>query len=256
MANTAEARLEALKENRQKHNELKKVKISEGMNYEKLSQQKQKELDQPVLDYFNRFWFLSPSENSSNTTSSSDKLFHDNKYDIKENFRLAQKAANATSSRNNTQNLTIDSMKLGINPGLSNALKVGQTIYDIATTKPSPSQYVVDNVTYKTQYNPELKQLEIQRNSSIATPKREFSQTDIEFAETLMKNAQDIKNDQKNIKYEDSTKLKAQLDKENAILANQIIPNQSNIVDTTFITNITNLWNTSKNPVSKTIVPK
>lgn len=225
VANTADARLAALKENRAKHaqiaSEARAGKYQPGTNFEHVSAQKQAVLDRPAQEYFKNSWFRPENENAGVGNSELAKqLFQQNKSLIKENYRLANKLADAQA----TQNTLTDLSKVQINTSPLGILSTTNQLLQVGADKGSQTQ--VGQAYYKNIKDPNGSNRYVIKRSGTSNQDRfvpEFSKETVqEYADryTAANNA---------IKPTGKSDLITMIQQENSTLANKTIPDAANV---------------------------
>jgi len=238
VANTAEQRLDLLKENRAKHaqiaQEAKAGQYPKGTNFEVISAQKQEVIDQPAQEYFWNSWFRPSSESVGENAAvvnnqQGQQFWQQNKPLIKENYRLANKLADAQTRQNTLQNAA--QIRLSTNP--LDLIQTGKQVWNLGSDKGSQTAVgkvyyndaPIGSTYYKNVKNPKTGQYEIRR-SGISNQDAFMPESGIE---TVQQYADRYKIANNAIKPTDPAALTAQLQQENAALANTAIPNAQSI---------------------------
>lgn len=224
VANQADQRLALLAENRAKHasiaQEAQAGKFPQGTNFEKVSAQKQEIIDQPAQNYFFNSWFRPANDSVSMTDNKQAiQLFQQNKPLIKENYRQANKLADAQTIQNTLQDAT--EIKFNSNP--LTLIQTVPKVLSLGSNKESQTQ--VGQAYYKNIKNSKTNQYEVKRSgtSNQDTFVPETSQETVQQYADRYTAANNI------IKPTDPAALTAQLKQENTMLANTIIPNAQSI---------------------------
>ncbi len=220
LANTADARLAALKENQAKHAQIAleayQGKYQKGTNFQEVSDQKQVVLDKPAQDYFMRSWFRPTNDNAGVGNSElAEQLFQQNKRLVKENYKLATDLGEMHA----TNQALSDLVNIKMPTGPLGVLSTARQMHDYVGADRG-SQTQVNNAVYKYKLNPSTYEYEVVRSG---TPNEKMSYSEFN-GETPQQVADRIVASNIAVKPTNSADLTTMLKRENSALANRAIP--------------------------------